>query len=325
MLLLSWNVNFRKPAGLVAKIDSVRPDIVTLQEVTSNRVDDWGDRLADIGLVHACCSGKDAPPTAIRKLPSDITVEHANDSGENAPPVRRWKRKGYQCLIASRWPVTGHGNERWRRTAPYPEMLGRAAVAAPEGDIDLFTVHIPNGSNNGWRKIDTFNVLSAALRRGGDSPRILTGDFNEPKRFRRSGQIVPFGEKIHKDGGTSTRGWYTKFGDRRRRIERTNGVRSVLDGASRHGLRDAYRDLHGFAAATPVTYYTTHGNPRCFDHTFVSRHFDVLTCGYFHEWREQGLSDHSPMWTNLRLSPDQPELVEWEGDRPEAQRQPGGK
>ena len=204
---------------------------------------------------------------------------------------------------------------RWRRRAPFPELLARATVSLPdEQDIDVFTAHIPNGSGNGWRKIDTLNVLSATLRRALDSPRILTGDFNEPKRFRQSGQIVPFGEKIHEDGGTSIRGWKTQFGVRRRNMERANGVRSVLAGASQHGLRDAYRDLHGFETATPVTYRTTRDNPRCFDHTFVSRHFEVVDCGYFHEWRKKGWSDHSAMWTKLSFREEIPDLIEWEAE-----------
>ena len=85
--------------------------------------------------------------------------------------------------------MTGRG-DKWRRSAPFPELLGRATVAAPDGETDVFTAHVPNGAGNGWKKIDTFNVLSDALRRGDDSPRVLTGDFNEPQQFRRSGQIV---------------------------------------------------------------------------------------------------------------------------------------
>ena len=300
MLLLSWNVHFQSLPGqlhnIIEAIRSVMPDIVTLQEVKTSLADDMARRLADIGLVHAFWSGKDAPPTAMRTL----------------PPIRRLKRKMYQCLIASRWPVTAGGN-RWRRRAPYPELLARARVSVPdEQKIDLFTVHIPNGSGNGWRKIDTLNVLSAALRRAPDSPRILTGDFNEPKRFRQSGQIVPFGEKIHENGGTSIRGWQTKFGVRRRNMERANGVRSVLAGASQHGLRDAYRDRHGVETATPVTHFTTRKNPRCFDHTFISRHFEVADCGYYHDWRKQRWSDHSAMWTRLTFREKLPELIEWE-------------
>ena len=253
-------------------------------------------RLADVGLVHAFWSGKNAPPTANSEL----------------RPLQRLKRRKYQCVIASRWPVTPGGN-CWRRRAPYPEMLARATVSVPdEQDIDVFTVHIPNGSGNGWRKIDTFNVLSAALCRAIDSPRILTGDFNEPQQFRKSGQIVSFGEKIHKDGGTSSRGSYSKYGVKRLNIEWANGVRSVLAGASQHGLRDAYRDIHGVETITPVTHYTTGKNPRCFDHTFVSRHLEVTDCGYFHEWRKKGWSDHSAMWTKLTFRDKIPELSEWE-------------
>lgn len=300
MLILSWNVHFQSLSGqldnVVEAIRSARPDVVTLQEVKTSLADDMALRLADIGLVHAHWSGKKAPPTAMRKL----------------PPIRRLKRKIYQCLIASRWPMKASGN-RWRRRAPFPELLARATVSLPdEQDIDVFTAHIPNGSGHGWRKIDTFTVLSATLRRALDVPRILTGDFNEPKRFRQSGQIVPFGEKIHEDGGTSIRGWKTQFGVRRRNMERANGVRSVLAGASQHGLRDAYRDLHGFETATPVTHYTTRKNPRSFDHTFVSRHFEVVDCGYYHEWRKQGWSDHSAMWTKLTFRDKIPELIEWE-------------
>ena len=299
MLLLSWNVRFQSLPGqlqnVIEAIRSVGPDVVTLQEVKTSLADDVAHRLADFGLVHAHCSGKNAPPTALRK----------------PTQVERLKRKEYQCLIASRWPVAAAGN-RWRRRAPYPELLARATLSTPdEQKIDVFTAHIPNGSGHGWRKIDTFNVLSAALRRGADSPRILTGDFNEPKRFRQSGQIVPFGEKTYEDGGTSSRGRYTKFGVTRPRIQRTNGVRSVLAGASQHGLRDAYRDRHGVETATPVT-YNTRKNPRCFDHTFVSRHFEVVDCGYYHEWRKQGWSDHSAMWTRLSFRGKVPELVEWE-------------
>ena len=202
----------------------------------------------------------------------------------------------HQCLIASRWKLTPDDIGR-PREAPYPESLGRATVSAPgEREIDVFTAHIPNGSGNGWRKIDTFHVLAAELRRANDSPRILTGDFNEPKRFEDSGQIVTFEE-------CEVGCWRDQFGDERSRIEWINGVLSVLDGESQHGLRDAYRVRNGFQTPDLVTWGT-----RCFDHTFVSEHFRVLACGYYHDWREElKLSDHSPMWVKLGLRTDQPD------------------
>ena len=120
MLILSWNVRFQSLPGkldnVIEAIRSVSPDVVTLQEVKTSLADDVTRRLADIGLVHAHCSGKKAPPTAMRER----------------PPIRRLKRKDYQCLIASRWPVTAAGN-RWRRRAPFPELLARATVSPPDG------------------------------------------------------------------------------------------------------------------------------------------------------------------------------------------------
>ena len=157
MLILSWNVHFQSLPGqlhnIVEAIRSVMPDIVTLQEVKTSLADDMKRRLADIGLVHAFWSGKDAPPRLLR-----------------ATALPQVEAETYQCLIASRWPVTA-GGDRWRRRSPYPELIARATVSVPdEEDIDVFTAHIPNGSNHGWRKIDAFNVLSAELRRGIDSP-----------------------------------------------------------------------------------------------------------------------------------------------------------
>ena len=269
MLLLSWNVNRRRTGHLIAKIESVRPDIVTLQEVKRSLADDWADYLKDIGLVHHYRSGNGA-----------LALSH-------------------QCLIASRWEVTPNDIVR-PREPPYPEALGRATVSVPgKGDIDVFTAHIPNGTGNGWRKIDTFHVLAAELRRArraNDSPRILTGDFNEPKRFEDSGQIVTFGRR-------RAGRWCDHFGDERPRSEWTDGVLSVLDGKLEHGLRDAYRACNGYQKSDLVTWGT-----RCFDHAFVSSHFEVRACGYYHDWRKQlKLSDHSPMWMELGLQMNQPD------------------
>ncbi len=294
MRLLSWNVKFNtlpKNLHLVVKaIGAVKPDLVTLQEVKSELADEMAKCLAGLGLKHSLNSGKDAP--------------------DNPKWLIKYKKK-YQCLIASKWPLSPV-DDTWRKGAPYPEILGRAMIELPEGDVELFTVHIPNGSGNGWSKIDTFNVLLAALREGNDSPRILTGDFNEPREFRSSGQVVTWGENIDKNGVPYLcKEWADGYGRRGSGKEWDDPVRSVLAGASRHGLRDAYRALHGFAR-TPVT-HVTKGSPKCYDHTFVSRHFDLKACGYCHKYRKSGVSDHSPMWTELELNADLPPLVLWDG------------
>ena len=60
-------------------------------------------------------------------------------------------------------------------------QTGAATISVPgEGDIDVSTAHIPNGSKYGWKKIDSNHVLSAGRRGASDSPRILTDDLSEP-------------------------------------------------------------------------------------------------------------------------------------------------
>ena len=101
MKLLSWNVNFRPPVDRTgdraAKIKSIEPDIVTLQEVKLEFADEWVDELEKIRLPYHYLSGEYVPTAS------------------------------YQCLIASHWELTPD-NFRWRSEAPYPELLGRATV-----------------------------------------------------------------------------------------------------------------------------------------------------------------------------------------------------
>ena len=220
--MLSWNVNFRSlPARLKAvaqAIGSVEPDIGTLQEVPYDRAAAVESVLASLGLLH---------------------VPHSHDPSRGELP--------FYCLIASRWPLApAPGGDSWRAEAPFPKLLGRVIVEAPGGRVDVFTAHFPNGANHGSKKIDTCDTLAAALRRMSDAPRILTGDFNEPKEFLSSGQLVPFGC----GRGPGYQGW-------------SNSVPGVLGGRAHHGLRDAYRERHGLPIPTLVTHRLVgHRTPR---------------------------------------------------------------
>ena len=50
----------------------------------------------------------------------------------------------------------------------------------------------------------------------------------------------------------------------------------------------------------PVS-HVTHGQPRWFDHMFVSQDFHVKRCEYLHEVRLGGHSDHSALEAKLVL------------------------
>lgn len=291
MHLLSWNVD---QLGAATRIKTVAdeialtsPDIVTLQEVRSKNASSVAEALRACGLAHVWHS-HDPPPCSDRDV-----------------------KMGYHCVIASRWPVSDPpGGDAWRCSASFPEVLGRVTVDSPEGKVDVFTAHIPNGARYGWKKIETFETLALALRSAGDHPRVLTGDFNEPMRFLSSGQFLTFAEtKVTADGAMAPPRGH-RHG--RPRADWSSGVRSVLADTSRHGLRDAFRDRHGFEVEAPVTHRVSKGGaPRCFDHTFVSRHFEVVGSGYHHAWQRLKCSDHSAMWTKLRLRTAVPPLDPW--------------
>jgi exodeoxyribonuclease III len=61
------------------------------------------------------------------------------------------------------------------------------------------------------------------------------------------------------------------------------------------GLQDAFRHLNG--NIEEYSWYSHQGNGFRYDHTYLSQ--DLLPvlkgCSYLHAWRENGLSDHSPM------------------------------
>lgn len=101
-----------------------------------------------------------------------------------------------------------------------------------------------------------------------DRPYIITGDFN-------SG--------INKIDQAGTSFWYEE----------------KLMAMSKLGYKDAFRHVYG--DVQEFSWYSHQGNGYRYDHTYV--HDDLLPiikdCKYMHSWREQKLSDHSPMWIDI--------------------------
>lgn len=62
---------------------------------------------------------------------------------------------------------------------------------------------------------------------------------------------------------------------------------------------DAYRQIHG--AAKTYSWYSHQKNGYRYDHTYVHKDLIPLikNCDYLHDWRENKLSDHSPMLLEL--------------------------
>ena len=72
-----------------------------------------------------------------------------------------------------------------------------------------------------------------------------------------------------------------------------------LSALEKAGYTDAFRLKHG--NDREYSWYSHQGNGYRYDHTWVHKSLAPLTgrCDYLHGWREEGLSDHSPMILTL--------------------------
>jgi endonuclease/exonuclease/phosphatase family metal-dependent hydrolase len=280
MRILTWNVN-RRWRGCLEGIRGLKPDIVMLQEVTHENKRGIMATLELIGCKHSRYSG-------------DVTDP----------------RKRYGNVTASRWPVSAV-SRGWAPKMPWPQLGLRATVHTPHGDVDTINVHIPDGSNNGWRKIDSIEAVADAVESGDNVARVLAGDFREPQMILPGGRLVTFGQRIYPDGSI-------RLGRRRRggappgsfmdREGRTYGlhhwdatVRRIFEGSSRHGLRHVIKVDDEWPSHVPTTHYARN-TPRFFDHIFVSRHFRVTGFRYVDDVREESrYSDHSAVYADVEV------------------------
>ncbi len=159
MLLVSWNVAGRVQAlALQAeRLDSVRPDIVCLQEVTPTTLQPWRERLAAAGLPHAL---------------------HAACEPRNG-------RRPLMVLTATAEPLTPVEIAG----LPWPE---RALAAELAGGIELVNVHSPTSPKPERAKLDTHLAVHRHLARPAARPRVLCGDLNTPRREHADGTLWSF-------------------------------------------------------------------------------------------------------------------------------------
>ena len=161
----------------------------------------------------------------------------------------------------------------------------------------VISVHMPNGSQNGWNKVRTFEALADYLRCNPDLPCIFGGDFNEPREFRTDGTIVSFGHRRRKNGEFTLLGnRRDKSGEIRPREEWHNAVCAVLVPGSAHHLTNVFASVAGWIGEAT---HKIRGVNRCFDHLFVSSDFIVRDARYDHDCRSPTISDHSAIWADL--------------------------
>jgi endonuclease/exonuclease/phosphatase family metal-dependent hydrolase len=282
MRVVSLNINCgsglsrSRADKLEAALTKLRPDVLLLQELSLRP-----ETIARLGGVAARCGLK------------GLVVPASN-------------RLGYGSAIASRWDTRALPP---LADAPFPELLVGADIVVGEKTVRVFSVHMPNGSNHGWKKIESFEAMLRHVREFEGDAIVIGGDFNEPVA------VLPSGEFCSVAGtpgpaGVSAEGTWSRREKPVRNDGQTETVRrsfprsrwqaaivNLLQPGGSAGLVHAYGRLHG--SRPVVTHVNARaGTERFFDHIVVSPGLSLLDAGYDHSVRARpgGASDHSAAW-----------------------------
>ena len=160
---------------------------------------------------------------------------------------------------------------------PWPERV----VAARLGGLEIVGVHSPISPSPGLAKVLTHEALFAYLR-DRPAPIVLCGDLNTPRRTHEDGTVLTFAHDTH--GRV-----------REERGERWVAAESALVYTLRaeHGWTDVFLEVQ----ERTWTFARNRGGWRL-DHV-MTKGVETRARSYAHEWRLEGLSDHSALVVDL--------------------------
>ena len=177
---------------------------------------------------------------------------------------------------------------------PWRERILAADIITPNETIEFYNAYIPPGSSNRWKKIETLEGLYKGLAKHTEKKRILCGDFNTPQDELLKHGVCTFAQKINKKGVPKLKKIFRGGSGNRW----DQGERNVLEGLKEFNLSDAYRRIHPIPKKAYSFVIERRGKvvaKRRFDHFFLSKEFKIKSIEYLHQFRESGLSDHSPL------------------------------
>jgi exonuclease III len=165
---------------------------------------------------------------------------------------------------------------------PWPERVLATRIAG----LELVNAHSPISQRPGLVKVLTHEALAAHLAAGA-GPRVLCGDLNTPRKEHPDGRIWTFARTSH--GRLRP-----ERGERWDRAEL-----GLLKGLEAYGFRDAFRAEHGYGVRELSWEWPRWGGGYRLDHLVASGEVRTPGVSYCHEWRRDGLSDHSPLHARL--------------------------
>ena len=177
---------------------------------------------------------------------------------------------------------------------PWPERILATDITTLHETIEFYNTYIPPGSSNRWKKIETLEGLYKGLAKHTEKKRILCGDFNTPQDELLKHGVCTFAQKINKKGVPKLKKIFRGGSGNRW----DQGERNVLEGLKEFNLSDAYRRIHPIPKKAYSFVIERRGKvvaKRRFDHFFLSKEFKIKSIEYLHQFRESGLSDHSPL------------------------------
>ncbi len=207
--VITWNINFRAASTLdpLAVLPSL-PDVVTLQEVKLEHAAGIRERLRNMGYATVYSGHQDAPG------------------------------KRYGNVIATRTQLTSSDPAAFN--FPWAQLVAHARVDTPCGPVNVVTVHIQNGSGNGWKKIDSLDALKQMVLELKGEPLVLTGDFNEPRWAElQDGHIVTWGQDKYGERWLPWNTW-TFNGVSGSGGRWDNAVRWFFESPDESGIRNAF-------------------------------------------------------------------------------------
>lgn len=222
---------------------------------------------------------------AVQPWTEALTEAGLSDVRVAEPAVAGGRDRPLLTLVASRWEQEPVQVE----AVPWPE---RVLATRLEG-LEVVNVHSPISPKPGLAKVLTHEAVHAHVS-GGHGPRVVCGDLNTPRREHPDGRVWTFAR------------------DRYGRLRADRGERwdaaelALIKGLEDRGFRDAFRTLHGLEQREPSWVWQRWGGGYRLDHLIASSEVEVPVCGYLHEWRDEGLSDHSPLLAHVRWPSDRP-------------------